>query len=125
MFIAKASALNLLSVWASVVTFVMGPPYSFVSPSSPKRSALVPRFRSSSHDLVWPWFRSPHNEPAAKRCGLLNRHTSVLVLRRHIRNRQFARKKLLLHCDIYDGLVLLRPQTPGFLVCGLVISGNS
>jgi hypothetical protein len=35
----------------------------------------------------------------------------VLVLE----SRQFAPEKLLLHCDISPGFVLLRPQTPDFL----------
>jgi hypothetical protein len=36
-------------------------------------------------------------------------------MRSVLKDRQFARKKLLLHCDISGGFVLLRPQTPGFL----------
>jgi hypothetical protein len=73
MFIAKASALNFVSVWPSVVISVMGQDYSFISNSSPREIDAA-------------------------------READVSAL-----------EKLLLHRDICSGLVLLRPQTSGFL----------
>ena len=46
-------------------------------------------------------------------------------MRSTLKNRESALKKLLLHCDIYAGFRLIAAPDRGFLVWGLMISGDN